>query len=553
MSFDPLPFAVGSKLRLNPWSLAIFGGGLLVVGLPLGNLFWGLAREPESFRVWLEFTRISRIAKNSALYAFGALAIALPFAFLVAYTITRATTFLRQIIFIAVVFCLFIPSPVLVAAWRPIFTWSRLEQGLMPAIILQAILLFPWMVLPLVHAQLRLPKHLIEDAFMTGGPPALFRHVYLPALLDALIAVALLGLIQVFHDITTTNLFQVNTFAEEVYIQFSRPDPAGTTNATGPNLAAAVCLPVAMVMAIFLWATLRRLRINRFFQQSGRAEKTLRLRNGEARLLPFIIALFLLVFLSVPLMNLVHLAGLDSRRSGWSILQLFRNLATIFNQQTERLLFSFTIATVTGLIASAVGLVVSEIVRRKTTNSQGILIALLLLWGLPGPLLGMGLKTTIDLLIHLEESLGLNTELVQQFLYVGPSPVPVIWAQFLRLLPLAVVLWLPTRSRTKTSQQDAAHTDGATARLYFLTVFWPAARAPYWLIFLVVAALSLGELSTSKLVTTPDGDTLAMEIFMQLHYSLNHMLAATCLVLLIPAIATTLILNRYIRFETISS
>lgn len=548
-----MPLAAGSKLRLNPWLLAIFVGGLLIVGLPIGNLCWELAQEPESFRVWLEFTRISRIAKNSVLYATGTLVLALPVAFLIACTVTHAIPFLRQIIFIAVVFCLFIPSPVLVAAWRPIFIWSRLEQGLMPAIILQAMLLFPWMVLPLVLAQLHLPKHLAEDAFMTGGREALFRHVWLPALLDTLIAVTLLGLIQVFHDITITNLFQVNTFAEEVYIQFSRPDPAGATGSTGPNLAAAVCLPVAAAFALFAWAILRRLGVNRFFQQSSRDKNTVRWRKRRVTLSPFIITLFLLVFLCVPLVNLVHLAGTDSHRAGWSIPQLFSNLATVFNQQTERLLFSCSIAVITGLTTSAAGLALAEILRRRGINSQGILVTLLLLWCLPGPLLGMGLKTTIDFLIRLEESLGLGTVLVQQVLYVGPSPVPVIWAQFLRFLPLAVLLSLPTCARLNTSQQHAALTDAATACLYFRTVIWPTAKVSYWFIVLIVAALSLGELSTSKLVTTPNGDTLAIEIFMQLHYSLNHMLAATCLILLMPVIATTLILNRLIRIETMNS
>ena len=43
---------------------------------------------------------------------------------------------------------------------------------------------------------------------------------------------------------------------------------------------------------------------------------------------------------------------------------------------------------------------------------------------------------------------------------------------------------------------------------------------------------SLGELSASKLVATPGGETFAHEVFTRMHYGVNSQLAAMCLLLL---------------------
>ena len=63
-------------------------------------------------------------------------------------------------------------------------------------------------------------------------------------------------------------------------------------------------------------------------------------------------------------------------------------------------------------------------------------------------------------------------------------------------------------------------------------VVWPAARFPCGLAVLAVTALSIGELSASKLVETPGGQTLAHEVFTQMHYGVTNHLAAMCLLLL---------------------
>ena len=58
-------------------------------------------------------------------------------------------------------------------------------------------------------------------------------------------------------------------------------------------------------------------------------------------------------------------------------------------------------------------------------------------WVLPGPVVGLGLHETILALVQHLPAGPWHT-----WLYYGPSPVPLLWAQILRALPAAVVfLW----------------------------------------------------------------------------------------------------------------
>lgn len=544
---------VANWLRVGPLSLALALLGFVIVGLPLISLIWELAQDPDSFRVWIESRRILQTARNSALYGFGAVAIALPVACIVAFSIFRASPLAQRAIYFAVILSLLIPSPVWVAAWRPSLTWLKLDHGLVPATILQALVLLPWIVFPILVAQLCLPRQLTNDAIVAGGKQTLLRYVWVPAHRDVFIAIILFGFIQSFQEITITNLFQINTFAEEVYIQFSRPDPQVGKFSSGTAVAAAASLPVTLLLASLARKLLLRLSTNRFFNQNDRTMFVTRVTKGRMRSWPLLIVILFWLLLLGPIADLLRLAGTDGRHDMWSTEAFLRNLITSLQFQSYRLLFTCSIAVITGLSTALVGLIVAARVRHNTPFGQALLFILLIVWCLPGPLLGMGLKTSINVLIQIEQALPLRTAWVQEMLYLRPSPLPIIWAQFLRFLPLAVTLSLPAWSRIVNPQREAAVINGSTRVLFFLHVIWPTAKHSFWLTTLMIAALSLGELSTSKLVATPDGDTMAIEIFMQLHYSLNHLLAAMCLILLTLAASIAIAINRFIRPEAFLS
>ena len=78
----------------------------------------------------------------------------------------------------------------------------------------------------------------------------------------------------------------------------------------------------------------------------------------------------------------------------------------------------------------------------------------------------------------------------------------------------------------------------AIPRRYFVDLHHVVARDPFIARTHIavaggaIAALALGELSASKLVSTPGAPSFAEELFAQMHYGFTSDLAARCLVLL---------------------
>jgi ABC-type Fe3+ transport system permease subunit len=157
-------------------------------------------------------------------------------------------------------------------------------------------------------------------------------------------------------------------------------------------------------------------------------------------------------------------------------------------------------------------------------------------WALPGPVVGLGLKSAINGLMDAEDwlagGLGVGFRPLRLALYDGPSPLPVWWAALVRLTPFALALLWPVVRLVPPDLRDAARVEGAGPWQEFRHAVWPVCAGGYWRAALAVTALALGELSAGKLVETPGGQTFAHEVFTQMHYGVTNRLAALCLVLL---------------------
>src|SRR5207248_11584021 len=104
--------------------------------------------------------------------------------------------------------------------------------------------------------------------------------------------------------------------------------------------------------------------------------------------------------------------------------------------------------------------------------------------------------------------------------------------QMIRRFPLARdLLWPAVRSLPR-SLFESARLDGASPRQEFCRIVLPLTIRSGCLAAVVVAALSLGEISASKLVSTPGAQTFCEELFMQLHTGVDGDVAARSLLLL---------------------
>ena len=209
-------------------------------------------------------------------------------------------------------------------------------------------------------------------------------------------------------------------------------------------------------------------------------------------------AIFLLLF-ALPLASLVGRAGWTTA-TGWSARSLFMHLALVGRTEWQPLGGSLLLALATGLVCAALALPVCWLALDAGWFRWSILLLMAVAWAMPGPLVGLGLKWAIDLLLT-----ATGSTILADWLYHGPSVLPVLWADTIRFFPCAVALIWPVLRLLPRELRDAAAVDRATAgTAQFLRVVLPLGWAAA-LRRLAVGVLSLGELSAGKLVSTPAG------------------------------------------------
>src|SRR5262249_16920924 len=124
-----------------------------------------------------------------------------------------------------------------------------------------------------------------------------------------------------------------------------------------------------------------------------------------------------------------------------------------------------------------------------------VLLLMACAWAMPAPILGVGLKRTIELLLAAVPSGHLAVAL-----YYGPSPLPGLWVDVIRFFPCAMAVAWPLVRLLPPELRDAARVDGASPwqefRYVVLPLSWPAVA----LAAVAVAVLSMGELGAGKLV-----------------------------------------------------
>jgi iron(III) transport system permease protein len=190
-------------------------------------------------------------------------------------------------------------------------------------------------------------------------------------------------------------------------------------------------------------------------------------------------------------------------------------------------------AGVAGLMTALLALLACWLAT-ESRRFQWVCLALLAaVWALPGPVVGFGLKDTIEWMLDTMGSSSSGGDFAARMLWYGPSPVPILWIYIIRFFPFALAMLWPVVRLMPREYLESARLEGARPGQEFRHVIFPLSGAACLLASLAVTVLSLGEISASKLVETPGWDTLVHVIFDRMHYGVGNDLAALCLLLLI--------------------
>jgi iron(III) transport system permease protein len=509
---------------------------LLIVVLLLGALGAPLVlpltslQSTGAWAAWAEVERVAALAGNTLVLGALTLLFSLPIGIGLAVLLYRTDLPGRQVLRAILGVAMFVPLPLFALAWQGVGGgWRPWTQGPLPAAFVHAMAALPWVVWLTGLGLSRIDPELEEDALTAMPAVGVLWRVTLrqatPAIGLAVVWVAL----QTAGEITVTDLGMVRTFAEEVYTEFvtNSPDALGR--------AVAVSLPATVLTVLAVGLLLHRWESRLVLSTSARPPLTLRL---GVWLWPAFAGILLVVavFVGVPLASLLRQAGGGDH---WSLHRLAVELRRAWALNASMVLDSLLWSAAAGVLAAALALVASWVAVDSRALRRLLFLLSVALWAVPGPILGFGLKETIDRIMDIEDVVLAWTSArpLRSVLYDLSTPVPVLWAHVARLFPYAVAVVWPAVRDVPRDLREAAWIDGATAWGEFCHVTWPATRGATGVAALAVTALSLGELAASKIVQVPGRSTFAQELFAQMHYAATATTAALALVQLTLALA----------------
>ncbi len=470
----------------------------------------------------------------------GTLLISLPLGVFLAVAIAKTSLWARRPLERCLIVLLFVPLYVQATAWHAAVGQGGwlLDAGWLVgwrgAIWIHGMAAVPWVVLFLAAVLRNVPRELEEDALLDTAAWWVLMRVTIQYAIAGIVAAALWITVICFSEMTVTDLFQVRTFAEEVYTaaslgtleggQVGSPEvPQFAAHELWLGTLAVVLLVSAALGAVWMWVPLADM-------VSFESGWMWRLERGKW-FVSLATWLVVAVVVGVPLLGLVGKAGSQVTREngqvvhGWALSKAASLVANSPWEHRRELGWSLTIGAVAAVAATALGVVFAWVLRTRKNLLLPSAIALAVGFAIPGPLLGVWIIRTLNR--PMDSWLWPLT-----WCYDHTILAPVL-AQFLRVLPLATLILGAQFASLPQDVLDSARSEGANWWQVLLKVAlpwsWPALVAALCLAMVV----ALSDLAATLLVVPPGVSTLSVRIFGLLHYGAEDRVAALCLMLVI--------------------
>lgn len=500
----------------------------------------------------LASTRLKGLLLNSALLTGGTLLVSLPLGVGLAVALTKTTLPGRRFVERLMIAMLFVPLYVQAAAWQATLGqggWLLPEtepgtppllHGWLGAIWVHAMAAVPWVVLFVGAALRNVPRELEEESLQDASSLHVLWRVSLQRALAGVFAAALWIAVLCSGEIAVTDLFQVRTYAEEIYTAASlgmlgdaSSQSFGMLTGRSPELPHLVLsdlwLGVAALgfaMCALLAVTWSWLPATAFFS----IDTSWKWQPGRARWgIGIFVWLAVAVTIFLPLVSLVSKAGIQAVREDqtftrtWSAAKAVRLVVASPWDHRREWMESFTIGTLAALSATAVALLIAWGIRRGKLPRLPVAVLLALGFAIPGPLLGVWL---IQLLNQPADSV-----LAWLSWWYDHSILAPWAAQFFRTLPLVTLLIGIQLSSLSQEVVDSAESEGAGwgRQLLWIVIplYWPGLIAAVCMALVV----AVGELAATLLVVPPGVSTLSIRIFGLLHYGAEDQVSALSLML----------------------
>lgn len=369
-----------------------------------------------------------------------------------------------------------------------------------------------------------------EQGLMEASAWQVFLHITLRRLLPLALLCVLWGIVVCSREIAVTDLYQIGTLAEQVYLGYALNQPGGTAgNWTTDQLAHAgnIGWPISLSMfcALASVATLAADMFNRQIQENndpiGGAAKRHPHHRNNSKLAMTAAVFMLLLLVAIPMFNVVYRVGLAVETSVqgpslvWKSSNAISAIAKTALDHQDAFQWSAIIALVSSTVVLLTAFVSCWLSRRRT----GFAVALILVWvtlcGCSGPAIGITISQWFA-----ASSLSPVIWLYDQTI------LPAVLANSIFVWPIAVIGTWAIVSRVPKDQLEHAETDSVgTLRRGVEFGIRQNARTLVGL-WILLGAICFGELSATQMVTPPGIETVPQVTLGKLHAGVDEATAA---------------------------
>jgi iron(III) transport system permease protein len=486
---------------------------------------------------------------NSLRLSVAVAAFSVPVGAFVAWVIARTNAPGRRFLLLVLLTLLFMPLYLVAAGWEAGFGqlgWLRLARGRLGAgawlsgwrgaIWVHSVAAVPWAAL-IVGLQLRSTNGDVEDAALLDARPlAVFLRVTMRQITTAVVAASVWIMVWVIGEMTVTDLFQVRTYAEELYLGFAldEPTPTGWVATAGTSGWTSVLLVVWLALGLCLVGA----RLHGVVRDAPPSAPPRQLDLGWLRWpIGLLAAVTVVGILAMPLFNLVYKAGLSvegveqERLRRWSLIKAITLFLTGPWRFREELSWSLVLAQLASASAVVAAVPLAWWACRRRAGAVLTAAIVVIALAIPGPLVGLAIVTCFTRIDHPWIS------------YLYSQTVAAPWmALTVRSLPLVLaIVWLRFQA-IPHSDLDAARLAGASGVRQLRLVVLPQSTAALGAAWLAGVIVALADLAASILVVPPGVTTVSIRIFGLVHSGVEDELASLGLATLVLFVSLALLL-----------
>jgi iron(III) transport system permease protein len=488
--------------------------------------------------IYITSDRLRGLLANTALLAAGTMALALPVGVMVGVVIAKIDLPGRRLLAWLTVGWLFVPLYVQAAALNSLlgsggllpqafagsgYAWSWFT-GWPAAIVMHAVGAVPWAALMTAASLRAVERRFEEESLLDASPLRVIVQVSLRRALGGVWAAAVWIAVICSTEIAVTDLFQLRTFAEEIYTQATLGSLSGsTTELLQSDLAVGIAL-IAMLVGLALVLMLPWLPV----AATTPADANWKWRPGCRRWLgALIVWCVAALILLTPLVGLVWKTGIDVRQvnggyeRGWSAAKAAAMIARSPWDQRREWCWSLAIGASAALSATVIGVLLGWLARIRRNAVKPLAAMIVVGLAIPAPLWGVWV---IELLNHSQDSIFSPLTV----LYDRTLTAPIL-VQAIRALPLASVwLWSQFTSIPR-DLLEAARSEGASPAALLFHLALPLRLPAVATAALIGFLIAFGEVSATLLVVPPGVTTISVRVFQLIHYGIDDRVAAVCL------------------------